>query len=296
MRTKGRLATRLGAVLAGGALATLTTAIATRGEPHATLPVNHVQWCPPRIPRDSSRTTLRVMTLNVAHGRRDGLHQVLLRRARIENNLSDVAGEIARVEPDVVALQEVDAPSIWSGRFDHVRYLASTARFSCFVHGEHVKGLDLAYGTALLSQLTLDQAVSVTFAPSLPTFSKGFVVSALPWPGRPELTVDIVSVHLDFARRAVRERQLTEMARTLAARGRPLVVMGDFNCDPVPQLAEALGLKAYERESKGMGTFRTSGSRIDWILVSPELNFVSYRTLPALISDHLGVVAEISAD
>jgi hypothetical protein len=33
--------------------------------------------------------------------------------------------------------------------------------------------------------------------------------------------------------------------------------------------------------------------RLDWILVSEELAFSSYRTLPDRLSDHLGVVAEI---
>jgi hypothetical protein len=33
--------------------------------------------------------------------------------------------------------------------------------------------------------------------------------------------------------------------------------------------------------------------RLDWILVSDELEFGGYRTLPDQLSDHLGVVAEI---
>jgi len=33
--------------------------------------------------------------------------------------------------------------------------------------------------------------------------------------------------------------------------------------------------------------------RLDWILVSEELDFVRYVTLPDRLSDHLGVVAEV---
>ncbi len=33
--------------------------------------------------------------------------------------------------------------------------------------------------------------------------------------------------------------------------------------------------------------------RLDWILASPELEFVTYRPVEAYLSDHLGVVAEV---
>jgi len=288
---------RLGYLVAGGALAGLAVPLATRGPASTRLDVQRLGWCSARgaEPRD----TLTVMTLNLAHGRRDGFHQALQRRERIEQNLSEVAAELARVDPDVVALQEADGPSIWSGSFDHVRYLASTARFGNFVRGEHVKGLKLAYGTALLAQLPLDDAQSVTFAPSPPTFSKGFVVSTVGWPGRPDVVLDVVSVHLDFARRSVREAQVDALAGVLDRRGRPAIVMGDFNCElaaknsPLQKLVDARRLTAYQPDAKGFATFPSFGSRLDWILVSRGLDFAGYRTLPATLSDHLGVVAEL---
>ena len=243
------------------------------------------------------RDTLTVMTLNVAHGRRDGFHQALQRRVTIERNLSEVAAELERVDPDVVALQEADGPSIWSGRFDHVRYVASAARFANFVRGEHVRGFGLSYGTALLAQIPLDDALSITFAPSPPTLAKGFVVSTIGWPGRPDVVLDVVSVHLDFARRSVREAQVDELVAVLARRGRPAIVMGDFNCElasrgsPLKRLVERGRLTAYQPEAPGLATFPSFGSRLDWVLVSPGLEFAGYRTLPATLSDHLGVVA-----
>jgi endonuclease/exonuclease/phosphatase family metal-dependent hydrolase len=264
-----------------------------------TLPVSRLPWVTPLEPETNRRDTLRVMTLNVAHGRRDGFHQALQRRERIEKNLSAIAAELERVEPDLVALQEADGPSIWSGRFDHVHYLASSARFASYVRGEHVKRFNLTYGTALLSQIPLDDAVSVTFAPSPPTLTKGFVVGAVAWPGEPQTLIDVVSVHLDFARKSVRDAQVQELARMLGQRKRPMIVMGDFNCEwtskgsPLKRLAESLGLKVHQPDAKGMTTFPTLGTRLDWVLISPELEFAGYQTLTSTLSDHLGVVAEL---
>ena len=73
--------------------------------------------------------------------------------------------------------------------------------------------------------------------------------------------------------------------------------MGDFNCEwtdphsPLRKIAEALSLQAYQPEAEGMTTFPTLKKRLDWILISPELEFVSCKVLPDVVSDHLAVVA-----
>ncbi len=245
----------------------------------------------------SDGDTLTVMTLNVAHGRQRGFHQALQKRATIESHLDEIADVLTREAPDVVALQEADGPSGWSGGFNHVEHLADRAGFGNHCRGEHVKGLKLSYGTALLSRLPLADSRSVTFAPSPPTFSKGFVVASVARPGKPDRHIDVVSVHLDFARKGVRSKQIRRMIEELSGRENPLIVMGDFNCqwegkdESLRALAEELDLVAYEPAADGMVTFPKTGKRLDWILASPQLEFVEYRTITDEISDHYGVVA-----
>lgn len=244
-------------------------------------------------------STLTVTTLNIAHGRGTGRHQFLLQSGAIRANLDEIAKVLSREQPDVVALQEADGPSLWSGDFNHVEYLAHTAGFSHRFLGEHVNGLKTCYGTALLSRTPLIGRCSVTFAPSPPTLSKGYVVSRVGWPGRPGVEVTVVSVHLDFSRASVRKTQVETMIRNLAARKRPLVVMGDFNCswtsneDTLRALATGLSVRPYRPTSAKLGTFRSSGARLDWILISDDLDFDRYELVTDAVSDHRGVIASL---
>ena len=242
---------------------------------------------------------LRVMTLNLAHGRGDGFHQAFTSRATIESKLENAAAVIRREAPHVVALQEADGPSIWSGRFNHVATLSDAAGLPTWIRGEHVQGLGLSYGTAMISRLALDQPLSVTFAPTWPTFPKGFVIATVPWPGRPGLEVDVVSVHLDFASRRAREGQARQLVAALSSRSRPRILMGDFNCQwsdseqTLRLVADGLDVKPWQPDASDLVTFPKLGKRLDWILVSPSLRVVTHQVLPDVVSDHRGVIADL---
>jgi len=230
---------------------------------------------------------LRVMTLNVAHGRGTTAHQIGQRKHAFETNLDAIARMLRREQPDVVALQEADGPSSWSGGFDHVRRLAELAGYPHRFRGRHVDTPRLSYGTALLSTRPLGDPASHRFAPSLPTPLKGLVVATVG-------DVDVVSAHLDFLREEVRRRQVADLIESLGARNRPLVLLGDFNVewgDTLRHLAESLDLHAYAPDSKGLATFEDR--RIDWIFLSRGLEFVRYAVVPDVLSDHRAVVADV---
>jgi endonuclease/exonuclease/phosphatase family metal-dependent hydrolase len=242
---------------------------------------------------------LRIMTLNIAHGRKDGPNQLFRARQTLAANIDQIAAVIQRRKPDLLALQEADGPSVWSGNFNHVERLAAGAGMPYYARAENVKGLKLSYGTALLAAFPLEDAAAHTFAPSPPSFSKGYLAATIAWPERAPLKIDLVSVHLDFLREKVRKRQVAEMIEELSGRGNPLVVMGDFNCEwdeetsPVRHLADSLGLHAFRPQTEGFETFGNGGRRLDWILVSAELEFSSFEVLPDVLSDHAGVMAEV---
>jgi endonuclease/exonuclease/phosphatase family metal-dependent hydrolase len=257
----------------------------------------------PSLPPAKADEHLRLLTLNLAHGRRHLRHQALARGATLASNLRSIAQTVRGVAPDIVALQEADGPSAWSGNFDHVQTLASLSELPEHYRGTHNalgRGrLALNYGTALLSQLPLGRPTSRRFGANWRD-TKGFVVATVSLPGWGGVELDVASVHLDFLTPSVRREQIESLVETLAGRGRPLVVMGDLNCcwrfEPrsMQLLTERLGLTAHAPDEHAP-TFPAHRPirRLDWVLISRELAFAGHHTLPARLSDHLGVVADL---
>lgn len=257
----------------------------------------------PNKPVHNKTDTLKVLTLNVAHGRKDGTNQLFLSKETIEANLTDIATILTKEDAEIVALQEADGPSGWSGSFDHVASIARQAAYPWHYRANHATSRMFTYGTAILSRLPISETIEHTFKPSPPTLNKGFLLSRVTW--KPDLNtekemyLDIVSVHLDFSRDSVRQQQITEMANALAKRDNPMIILGDFNSDwfsdesVVKALSEKAGLKVYKPAADNMRTYVSKERRLDWILISDELSFVSYRVLPDIISDHFAVVAEV---
>lgn len=56
----------------------------------------------------NNTNTLRIMTLNLAHGRGDNFHQLLISNAQIKNNLDNIIKISQREAPHVLAVQEAD--------------------------------------------------------------------------------------------------------------------------------------------------------------------------------------------
>ena len=246
--------------------------------------------------------TLDVLSLNIAHGRGRSLNQMLVTRQRHRENLSDIAALLARTDAHVIALQEADAESLWSGGFDHVQFLVDATGYNCFIHGHHADTWLFTFGAALMSRTPISDADSHTFRPSWPTTMKGFVRGTVYWQNggdaEPAQPVTIISVHLDFSRRKVREAQIAEMVEALSSVSTPVVILGDFNADwnaddsPVREVAGEFGLRPYTPTEGKLGTYGKA-KRLDWILISKELQFVKYEVVPGLVSDHLALLAKI---
>lgn len=250
-------------------------------------------------PAPPAEGSLRLVTWNVAHGRAEAFHQALLPKTEVERNLGQIADVLRHEHADVVALQEADGPSAWSGGFDHVSRLAQEANLGYSFRGDHnpfdFLGYDVSSGTALLSRLPLSDSRSQPFDANWRD-TKGFVVSAIDLPGTGR-TIDLVSIHLDFLNPSERRQQIEELAAALQGRNRPLVILGDMNCGGAAELGlfeSLLGVRPF-RPDLDEPTFPAGAParRIDWVLVSNDLQFTGYRTLQARLSDHLGVVADV---
>jgi len=240
------------------------------------------------------------MSLNIAHGRNSSMNQIFLSKAKIKRNLLLISKLIKQHRPDVIALQEADGPSLWSGSFNHVAFIATNAKYRYVAHGLHVSGLKIHYGTALVSNSPLQNPFSFVFSPSLPTFSKGFIIATIAWPSHPEQLVDLVSIHLDYSRASVQKEQVAELVNYLRQRKRPVIIMGDFNLDwsrkkgSVYKQLQKIGYRAINTDKHNQVTFPGMQTRLDWILVSDELIIKNEKILTDKVSDHYSIVATIT--
>lgn len=253
-------------------------------------------------PRPTDRQSLRVLSLNMAHGRKDSFSQFFVSTADIRRNLAEIAEFLKRENADIVTLQEADSASWWSGNFDHVELLAREAGYAWYTHSHHVDNPFGTYGTAVLSRLPMLRGYQVDFNPTPPTTRKGFTLAEIEWmpagANNARRVIDVVSVHLDFSRSSKRIEQIRDMKTVLGQRNNPTIVLGDFNSTwaegehEIQSLARVSQLKTHRPQANSLYTY--SEQRFDWILISKEFEFCHYYAPADILSDHLAVVSEFA--
>ena len=246
---------------------------------------------------------LSVLTLNLAHGRKDSFNQMLQKTSETRLNLEEVADFISDSGADLIALQEADFASRWSGKFNHVEFISQRSPYACRIHAHHATNYMYDFGTALLSSVPYTDSLTHTFAPSPPTTNKGFVMGAVLWNPTGELakpvTVSVISVHLDFSSKKVREAQTEEMRAVLPDLKKPVIILGDFNADwdskdsAIKAIVADGRFKVYQPEATDLGTYKSGKHRLDWILISNDLEFVSYDVPQVVLSDHQPIQATL---
>ena len=239
-----------------------------------------------------------VMTLNIGHGRGASLHQLIQSRAGIKTNTDVIDKVIIREQIDIAALQEVDGPGFWNGGLDLIEHLAENSGMPHGIWTRNVETVALSYGTALLSDLPYSQADSYTFKARPFILPKGFTAGLFKISEHSDTHICVISLHLAPLLPQMRRLQVRAVMEVLKDIDYPLVICGDFNTgwkdnSAVKQMVDGLNLKAWKPEEKGLGTHHTGSRRLDWILISEDLEFTDYIVLGEKLSDHSAVKAVI---
>ncbi len=226
------------------------------------------------------------MTYNIRNGRG--------RDDRVD--LARIADVIASYEPDIVALQEVDAHRARSGTVDQAEHLAlrlgMTAMFGACIDKD-----DGRYGIATLSRLPFIETRQMCL-PAQPHRRRSeprcALVTRLAWPAA-NSELAMVNTHLSVLP-GERPAQVAAIAESLDAE--EVIVAGDFNCTPRSKSFRTLccGLKSVTRGARSWPA-RLPMFSLDHILYRGPLAVVSagaWREGAAKrASDHLPVVAEL---
>lgn len=254
-----------------------------------------------------STQRLRLMTLNIAHGR--GLNPLpgLQRRRMVRSNLLRIARLFHEVQPDVVAVQEIDQQSRWAGNFDHLDFLRRHSQLPHVAFGiTNDRGglLNLRYGNAVLSRHPIVDSSNVVFGDKR-VGEKGFMLVEIEIGGK---RLPLVNLHFHYRSRSQRFRQLDHLKEWLGQRRRsigsrwfmPPIFCGDFNTQRKDtDVANALLSHVEKREDYRVfpdqePTFPSAwpSRMIDFIFLPHACRRAHGVVVQALVSDHLPVLVE----
>lgn len=252
---------------------------------------------------------LKLMTFNIAHGRGLSLYQGFSSTKGIFKNLDRIAKVVREEEPDLVALQEIDASSHWNDHINLLDYLQSATDYPFSVHGIHNRRdgkKPLAYGNAFLSKHPVKNWKVEPFG-SKRLGEKGFLEACFIFEDR---EIDVINLHLDFRSRQTRLRQVDQLLSSIHQRSLadpyhlPPIICGDFNTssrssrDALHQLiARSANEEDYEYYPKRERTFPSHfpSRGLDFILIAAPFEVVQTEVIRCFASDHLPVMSTISA-
>ncbi|MDU2591015.1 MAG: endonuclease/exonuclease/phosphatase family protein [Paeniclostridium sp.] len=104
--------------------------------------------------------------------------------------------------------------------------------------------------------------------------------------------LNIINLHLGLSEKE-REKQLAEVEQFVKTLNDPYIVTGDFNQSNIKINKEVFKDVAIQFNKDNVLTYATSLDRIDYMLVSPDIEVDYYDVLIKNMSDHFPIVAKL---
>jgi endonuclease/exonuclease/phosphatase family metal-dependent hydrolase len=215
-------------------------------------------------------------------------------------NLSRIAETVRSINPDIVALQEVDVR--WSERSAFVDQADSLAK-SLHMNVRFAPIYDFPprqFGVAILSRYPIVSSVnheitrlSTQQQNAAPAKAPGFLETVLDVRGT---KVRVFSTHLDYrSDPSVREKQVTEMMEIVGTMDMPTVLAGDLNATPSAVELKPLMASFQDAAATAAGGEMTYPAenpvkRIDYVLASRAFTVTEVRVAATDASDHRPVM------
>jgi len=234
----------------------------------------------------SGKKTLRVMTYNIHVG--VGMDKKL--------DLQRIADVINEQHPDLVGLQEVDRGVKRTEGKDEIAELAKlTSMNYAFAHNLDYQGGQ--YGVAILSRFPIGAVDHRKYENKREAERRGLIRVEVKPDGQ---LVNFATTHLDYQYEDGRVFETTQLLKFLEDVKGPLIVVGDFNDEPVGAAYKLMSTKFVDgwRVAKSAGLSYPAdkpAKRIDYVFtrLADRLKTKQAWLLTTLASDHLPVVADV---
>lgn len=210
------------------------------------------------------------------------------------NTLGLIVSFIRSVNPDIIALVEVDSGSYRTGKFCQAEAIAKELDYFHVVETKYANA-SLANRVPILNKqgnglLTNRKIINYTFH-YLDEGMKRLVIEV-------ELEeVSVFTVHLSLKFKH-RQQQLEQLHRIIANRTKPVIVAGDFNTfggDREVQLfLAASGLVNANLTSLPSHPSHAPKRHLDFILHSPEIRASNFSIPDVRLSDHAPLICDFN--
>lgn len=228
--------------------------------------------------------TVRVLAYNIHHA--EGMDGTL--------DLERIAALLRRVDPDLVAIQEVDSVTTRTGRVDQAAELGRLTGLEP-AFGSFMPYREGAYGMAVLSRWPIERARNLRLPDGEEPRTAVSVVVRSPRTGR---HLRFVGIHL-YATEDERRAQAQRLEELLDETDAPTILAGDFNSTPESTVMAELH-RRWRIVDKGEDhlTFPSFAPEreIDYVLLRPAAGFevLGQRLLDEPVaSDHRPLVIDL---
>lgn len=225
------------------------------------------------IERFPPKTDIKIVSYNIHSGLSEDMFP----------SLFDIIDFLRIENADIICLQEVNESA--KAGFQVSSLKEDLNMYSHF--GANVVKLGANYGLATYSRYKIIDQKHIYL--SSKTEQRGMLHTVVKLKNGKKL--NIINLHLGLNEKE-RKKQIKEVEYFIKKLDNPYVVVGDFN-DGSMEIDETLFKDAAKNENKdNVLTFSTALDRIDYILLSPDIEIIDYDVLMKNMSDHYPIVAK----
>ncbi|MEW9670977.1 endonuclease/exonuclease/phosphatase family protein [Ammoniphilus sp. 3BR4] len=218
--------------------------------------------------------SIRVMTFNIRGARNE----------KGEVNLSAVAEQIKKMDPDIIALQEVDFRLPRSHFQNQTKILGELLQMNyLFVPNQNF--LIGSYGNAIFSKFPITDFDRHLLPSSIE--NRGVLRAQIHTGTQP---IDVYATHLGLNSKEI-ARQISSIATTMSLKNGPKLLLGDFNSKPVEialQSIRSLYIDPIYERKMDIVTYQhhSRKTQLDYIFYTDDFLFEDAFTEVSHISDH----------